>query len=179
MMSIADAQQDMRGAYYSGATGGVTSATAWLIAALVATFASPKAGILTLIFGGMLIFPASVLLCKVMGRSGKHSKNNPLAPLALEGTFWMTLSIPVAIGAALYRVEWFFPAMLLVIGGRYLTFATLYGMRIYWAFGATLAIAALPLVVFEAPVFIGAYTGALIEYAYGIAIFAGFKPNTA
>jgi len=177
MMSISGAQQDMREAYHGGATGAVTSATAWLIAAIVATFVTPTAGILTLIFGGMLIFPASVLLCKVIGRSGRHSNNNPLAPLAVEGTIWMLLSIPVAIGAALYRVEWFFPAMLLVIAGRYLTFATLYGMKIYWAFGATLTISAFALVAFEAPAMSGAYTGALIEYAYGIAIFAVFKPN--
>lgn len=161
----------MREAYYGGATGAAASATAWLIAALVATWAGPTAGVLTLIFGGMLIFPVSVLLCKFIGISGKHSKNNPLAPLAIEGTIWMLLSMLVAIGVAFFKVEWFFPAMLLVIGGRYLTFATLYGMRIYWVFGATLALFAIPLVVLEAPVSSGAYTGALIECAFGIAIF--------
>ena len=175
-MSFADAQRDMRFAYYNGATGAVTSATAWLIAALVATFVSSMAGIVTLILGGMLIFPSSVLLSKIVGRPGSHSKGNPLAPLAIEGTIWMILSIPVAIGAALYKIEWFFPAMLLIIAGRYVTFATLYGMRIYWAFGATLAASAAPLIILEAPVVSGAYTGAVIEYAYGIAIFAA-KPN--
>ncbi|MDX2411089.1 MAG: hypothetical protein QNK34_03955 [Woeseiaceae bacterium] len=177
MLSIANAQQDMREAYYGGATGAVTSATIWLIAALVTTFATPVAGILTLVFGGMLIFPASVLLSKVIGRSGKHSKDNPLAPLAIEGTIWMLLSIPLAVGCALYKVDWFFPAMLLVIAGRYLTFATLYGMRIYWVFGATLALSAVPMVILEAPTFTGAYVGALIEYVYGIAIFVLFKSN--
>ena len=169
----------MRNAYYGGATGAVTSATAWLAAALAAAFASPSAAILTLIFGGMLIFPASVVLCKVIGRSGKHSKHNPLAPLAIESTIWMLLSIFIAIGAALYKVEWFFPAMLLVIGGRYFTFSTLYGLRIYWAFGATLVICAIPLVYFEAPVIVGAFTGALVEYVYGIAIFVIVRPNAA
>lgn len=177
MMSIAEAQQDMRDAYYGGATGAVTSATAWLAAALVAAFASPFAGILTLIFGGMLIFPASVVLCKVIGRPGKHSKGNPLAPLAIEATIWMLLSIFVAIGAALYKIEWFFPSMLLVIAGRYFTFSTLYGLRIYWAFGATLVISAIALVVFEAPVISGAFTGALIEFAYGVAIFVAVRQN--
>jgi hypothetical protein len=176
MISFADAQRDMRFAYYSGATGAVTSTTAWLIAAFVATFVSSTAGIVALILGGMLIFPASVLLCKIIGRPGKYSKGNPLAPLAIEGTIWMMLSIPVAIGTALYKVEWFFPAMLLVIAGRYLTFATLYGRKIYWAFSATLAASAVPLVVFGAPVVSGAYTGAFIEYAYGIMIFTT-KPN--
>jgi hypothetical protein len=177
MMSIADAQQDMRDAYYGGATGAVTSATAWLAAALVATFVSPVAGILTLIVAGMFIFPASVVLCKVIGRPGKHRKDNPLAPLAIESTIWMLLSIFVAIGVALYRVEWFFPAMLLIIAGRYLTFSTLYGLRLYWAFAATLAVSALPLVILEAPAVSGAFAGALVEFAYAIALFATVKPS--
>lgn len=57
MKRIDDAQRDMREAYYSGATGAVTSATAWLIAGLFATLVTPIAGILALIFGGMLISP--------------------------------------------------------------------------------------------------------------------------
>ena len=141
------------------------------------TFANSTAGIVTLLVGGMLIFPTSVLLSKLLSRSGKHSKENPLAPLAIEGTLWMLFSIPIAIGAALYKVEWFFPAMLFVIGGRYLTFSTLYGMRIYWAFGATLTASAMLLVFLHAPVFAGAYAGALIEYAYGISIFAISRPK--
>ena len=52
MNSIADAQQDMRDAYYGGAPGVITSGTAWLIAGLVSFIISSKAGILTLIFGG-------------------------------------------------------------------------------------------------------------------------------
>jgi len=177
-MSISDAQQDMREAYFSGAAGAVTSATAWLIAALVTTFANQTAGMWTLILGGMFIFPVSVLLCKLIGRSGKHSNDNPLGPLALEGTIWMLLSIPLAIVCAFYRAEWFFPAMLLVIAGRYLTFSTLYGLRVYWVFGATLAASAIALVTIEAPAFAGAYTGALIEYAYGIIIFVVFQPKS-
>lgn len=177
-MSIAEAQQDMRSAYFGGATGAVTSATVWLVAAVVASFTGPKAGIITLVLGGTLIFPISVLLSRIVGRSGKPSQGNPLAALALEGTIWMLLGIPVAIGAAFYRLEWFFPAMLLVIGGRYLTFATLYGMRIYWAFGATLAAAAFALIVLEAPVVSGAYSGALVEYAYGTAIFSMTNKTT-
>jgi hypothetical protein len=176
MMSIAEAQRDMRFAYFNGATGAVTSATAWLIAALVASFVSSTAGIVALIIGGMLIFPVSVLLCKAVGRPGKHSKGNPLAPLAIEGTIWMLLSIPIAVGAAFHKPEWFFPAMLLVIAGRYLSFATLYGMRVYWAFGATLALAAVALLMSEAPVVSGAFSGAVIEYAFGIALFR-IKPS--
>ena len=160
----------MRDAYYGGATGAVTSASVWLAAAVVAAFGTSTAAILTLVFGGMLIFPLSVLLCKAIGRSGKHSSENPLASLAIEGTIWMILAILIAIAVAFYSTPLFFPAMLLVIGGRYLTFATLYGMKIYWAFGASLALAAFPIAALEAPVFVGALAGAVIEYAYGAVI---------
>ncbi len=166
-------------AYYGGATGAITSATAWLSAALVATWGSPIASIMTLIFGGMLIFPASVVLCKVIGRSGRHRKDNPLASLAISGTFWMLFSIPIAVAASLYQIELFFPAMLLVIGGRYLTFETLYGIKVYWLFGLALAVSVVPLVLFKAPVYAGAYTGALIEYVFAIFIFATSKSKCA
>lgn len=171
MMSLDEAQKDMRDAYFCGATGAVTSATVWLIAAVITFSVGTTTGIKALILGGMLIFPASVLLDKVLGRSGKHRPDNPLAPLAMEGTIWMILCIAIAVGAAFHNVDWFFPAMLLIIGGRYLTFATLFGMKTYWVFGATLAACALPLVVYEMPAYTGAFAGAFIEYVFGIALF--------
>lgn len=177
MDSISVAQSNMREAYFGGAPGIVTSGSAWLLAALVAAFVSDRAGIITLIIAGMFIFPASVVLCKLIGCTGKHSKDNPLAPLAMEGTIWMLLSIPIAIAAALYRVEWFFPAMIFVIAGRYLTFSTLYGMHIFWAFGATLVASGLLLIYFQAPAFVGALSGAIIEYIFGAIIFATYKPS--
>jgi hypothetical protein len=175
MNSILDAQSDMREGYYGGAPGIISSGTVWLVAAFVTLLVSPRAGILTLIFGGMLIFPASVLLCKALNCAGTHRKGNPLAPLAIAGTIWMVLSIPIAVGAALFRIEWFFPAMLLVIGSRYLTFPTLYGTRTYWLFGGVLVAAGVGLGIPGASVFLGALTGALVEYAFGAAIFIAHK----
>lgn len=177
MDSISVAQSNMREAYYGGAPGIVTSGSAWLLASIVAAFVTDRAGIIALVLAGILIFPVSVVLCRLIGCSGKHSSDNPLAPLAMEGTIWMLLSIPIAIAAALFKVEWFFPAMLLVIAGRYLTFSTLYGMRIYWAFGATLVISGLGLIYFQAPVFIGALNGAIVEYIFGTIIFATYKAS--
>lgn len=170
-MTLHEAQQDMRQAYYDGATGLFASATAWFAAALAAWFSTPQAAISVLFFGGMLIFPVSVVLSKALGRSGSHAKGNPLGPLALAGTAWMLLSIPVAYGASLYRVEWFFPAMLLTIGGRYLTFSTLYGLGVYWACGACLAAAAAALVVGRFPAHAGALAGSVIEFGFGAAVF--------
>ena len=90
----------------------------------------------------------------------------------------MILGIVIAIGVAFHKLEWFFPAMLLVIGGRYFTFSTLYGMKLYWAFGATLVIAAFALWAFKALVLSGAWTGPVIVYAFRLAIFAGIGTKT-
>lgn len=177
MDSILGAQKDMRESYFNGVPGVVASGSAWLIAGVVALLVAPLAGVFTLVFGGTLIFPVSVLLCKLLGCSGKHNKNNPLAPLAIEGTFWMLLSIPVAGGAAFYRLEWFFPAMMLVIAGRYLTFSTLYGLRTYWFFALALVVFAFLLLGANAPVFIGGLAGGLIEVVFAVVIFIVCKQS--
>lgn len=175
MDSFKQAQQDMNKAYFYGVPGIICSGTVWLVAGLVAFFYQANAGIGTLIFGGMVIFPLSVLICKLLGYSGKHKSDNPLGPLALEGTFWMLLSIPIAIGAAAYKLEWFFPAMLLVIAGRYLTFCTLYGNKVFWLFGIMLAVSSFILVGLNAPVFIGGITGGLVELVFALLIYLKMK----
>lgn len=171
-MNIAEAQRDMRYAYYGGAPGLLASATAWLVAGLFAAVSSPGAAVAALLVGGMLIYPLAVLLAKALGRPGSHTPGNPLGALALEGTFSLLLAIPLAYVVSRYRVAWFFPAMLLLIGGRYLTFATLYGMRLYWACGAALALVGFLVVLFRAPVFTGAFAGALVEYVFAAVAFA-------
>jgi hypothetical protein len=175
MMNFHEAQQDMRRAYYDGATGIVVSATVWLIATMVAWQSTPGNAIGALLIGGMFIFPMSVALSKLMGRSGAHSKENPLSSLATTGTIWMLLAIPIAYGASLNRIEWFFPAMLLTIGCRYLTFTTLYGLRMYYLFGGTLCAAGVTLVLLKMPVVAGAMAGTFIEYFFASLIFVRAK----
>ena len=177
MNSIHEAHKDMNDAYFFGVPGIVSSGSIWLLSGLTALLHSPKVGVATLIFGGTLIFPISVLLCKLIGRSGKHKKNNPLAPLAIEGTFWMLLSIPIAVVAGLYKLELFFPAMLLVIGGRYLTFNTIYGNRLFWVFAGFLVGSSAALAILKAPVYVGGFVGGAIEYIFAFAIFLQAKKS--
>lgn len=170
--TVSDAQRDMRLAYYDGAPGMLTSASVWLVAGIVAARVSPNDAIWALFVGGALIHPVSVQLARLLGRSGKHTPGNPFAPLAMATTFWMILSLPLAYCVALIHIEWFFPAMLFIIGGRYLTFQTLFGTRIFWACGAALALAGYALgSSYAAPMF-GAFAGAIIEGGFAIAIFA-------
>ncbi len=113
----------------------------------------------------MLIYPLSVLLCKLLGASGAHGEGNPLGQLAGASTFWLIFSLPLAYGLGLRQPTWFFLGMLLVIGGRYLVFASVYGMRLYWALGLALAASAIVLALCRSPAVFVVAAGALIEFA--------------
>ena len=171
-LTFTQAQADMRSGYFDGAPGILVSGLVWLVAGLVAVLASERIAVLALLFGGAAIHPLSVLVTKLLGRPGAHSKGNPLGRLAIEGTFWLLAGIAIAYGMHDLRPEWFFPAMLLIIGGRYLTFQSLYGLRIYWACGAILCIAGLALALARAPVPIGAFAGASIELIFAALVFS-------
>lgn len=171
-LQIAGAQADMRAGYISGAPGIAVSAVAWLAAASVALFRSPDAAVWTLLVAGAFIHPVSVLLTKVLGRRGAHQPGNPLARLAMESTIWMLMGIAVAFILSTLRIEWFFPAMLLVIGGRYLTFQTLYGLSIYWALGGTLCVAGIGLALTRASPLFSALAGGVIELLFAGLIYA-------
>ena len=160
----------MRVAYFSGAPGVFASAAVWLVAGAVALQATAAHGMWTLFAGGMLIHPLGLLLSKALGCRGKHDPANPLGALALENTFWMLLCLPLAYGVALYQPQWFFPAMLCVIGGRYLTFRTLYGLRTYWMLGAALGLASWALVALRAPAHVGALAGGALEAVFAVAL---------
>lgn len=177
--AIADAQSEMRFAYYGGALGIYASATAWLVAAFVARHYSAGSAVWALFIGGMLIHPVSVLLNKIIGRPAKHSPGNPFGALAMESTVWLIASLPLVYVVSLYRIEWFFPAMLLVIGGRYFTFATLFGTRTYWLCGGALIAAGYILVKFNASPTIGAITGAIIETVFATIVLMMAKSEHA
>lgn len=167
LATLASAQLDMRSAYLSGAIGAIVSGTVWAVAGCVAAWISPQRGVWALFIGGVFIHPVAALLARLLGRLGKHSADNPLGALAMATTLWMIMMLPLAYGVSLLRIDLFFPAMLFVIGGRYLCFQTLYGIRMYWIFGATLALAGYGLAVLQAPVALSGLTGAAIEIVFG------------
>jgi hypothetical protein len=172
---FADAQADMRSGYLHGAPGIAASSVAWLSAAAVAVNVSSSAAVWTLLIAGAFIHPVSVLITKALGSAGTHKPGNPLARLAMEGTFWMLAGIAIAFGTSVLRVEWFFPAMLLIIGGRYLTFQTVYGLSLYWVLGATLCVAGIALALLRAPVPLSALAGGLIEVVFAALVYSRAK----
>lgn len=170
-LTFAQGQAQMREAYLNGAPGALVSGLVWLLAGVIATSVSAKSGVYALLIGGALIFPLSVLLTKLLGRRGGHDADNPLGRLAMESTFWMLAGIAVAFGLATQRIEWFFPAMLLTIGGRYLAFQTIYGLRLYWVFGAVLCTLGVACVLLKAPPPAVAMAGGAVEVAFAALLF--------
>lgn len=168
-MSVTGAQSDMRRGYYSGAAGILASALVWFTAAGVAALISSQKGIWALLIGGMLIHPIGLLICKLLGARGAHTKGNPFGLLAGASTFWLVFCLPIAYLLSTQQPSLFFPAMLLIIGGRYLVFATIYGIRLYWALGLVLAGAGFVLAPLTAAASVSALTGAVIETVFAIA----------
>ena len=173
--SITDAQKEMRENYLNGATGVLVSGLVWLSASVVIYNSSNKHGIWTLLIGGALIHPISLVVNKLLGIKDSHSKTNPLGALAMEGTFFMLLMIPLAYVLSFQNPAWFFQGMLLIIGGRYLTFQTIYGNKLFWIIGGLLAISGYFLFTFQASSFITVLTGSLIEIFFSIYLFISSK----
>ncbi len=169
------AQTDMCKGYANGSIGILVSGFIWLISATVAYQYSATQAIWTLLIGGMFIHPVGILLSKIIGLSGSHTKGNPLGNLAMEGTIFMIMCLPIAFGLSLQHAEWFFQGMLLIIGGRYLTFASIYGNRLYWILGAALGFAAYMLFYFKVESFGSLLAGSLIEISFGLMMFFSFR----
>lgn len=167
--SLSAAQADMRRGYASGAAGILASGLVWAAAAAICGAHSVQAGIWVLLGGGMLIHPLAIVLCKLLGVRGAHSPGNPLAALAGASTFWLVFCLPLAFGLSLHDPFWFFPAMLLVIGGRYLVFVTLYGMRLYWLLGFALVAAGVAAGILRLPPMLAAAAGSALEIGFALA----------
>ena len=171
------AQTDMCEGYANGSIGIIVSGLIWLISATISYQHSAKQAVWTLLIGGMFIHPVGVLLSKVIGLTGTHTKGNPLGNLAMEGTIFMIMCLPVAFGLSLQHTEWFFQGMLLIIGGRYLTFASIYGSRLYWILGVVLGAAAYLLFYFKVQSLGSLLTGSLIEISFGLLMFFSYRRN--
>jgi hypothetical protein len=131
-MLITEAQREVRTVYLGGFVGQAVSSALWLCSAAAATWGSPRRGILILAFGGAFIFPMTQTVLRVMGRQASLSAGNPMRYLAMQVAFTVPLNLLVVAGATLYRLNWFYPACMIVVGTHYMPFVFLYGMWQFW-----------------------------------------------
>jgi hypothetical protein len=128
-MIVEDAQRDVRSVFMGGLVGQLVSGVLWLLSAGISTWVSTRSGIAVLCLGGVLIYPVTVLVLRMMGRSTALRANNPLSDLAMQISFTIPLGLPLVGAATLYHLNWFYPATMIVVGAHYLPFVFLYGMR--------------------------------------------------
>jgi hypothetical protein len=137
-MDLSDAQRDMREVFRNGSVGQLVSGLVWLASAAFGTWGTRRQAILLLVVGGMFIYPLTQLVLRARGRRYAPSSGNPLTPLAMQVAFIVPLTLPVAAAAALHEINWFYPAVAVLVGAHYLPFVTLYGLRLYAVLGGLL-----------------------------------------
>ncbi len=147
-MRVVDAQREIRQAYMGGFMGQLVSGLLWLASAVVATWSSPRSAIILLVVGGVFIFPLTRLGLLLIGHRVAITQRNPLNGLAVQVAFTLPLSLPVVGAAALYRVDWFYPAFMIILGAHYLPFVFLYGMRVFAVLSALLVSAGIVLALY-------------------------------
>lgn len=130
-MDVQEAQREMRSVYVGGFWGQLVASVIWLVSATLGAWVSPRASILTVVIGGFFIFPFTQMLLRLSHRRASVSPANPFASLGMQVAFVLPFSMLLLVPVGLYRLDWFFPALMILIGAHYLPFATLYGMRMF------------------------------------------------
>ncbi len=131
-MDISDAQRDVRSVFLGGFAGQLVSSVMWFLSAVLSARYPAKIAIYVLVFGGIFIFPLTQLFLRLMGRQSSLPKGHPMNALATQIAFTVPFSLPLVAAATLHRLNWFYPAFMVVVGAHYLPFIFLYGM---WQFG--------------------------------------------
>lgn len=130
-MDIGEAQHQVRHTFRGGLAGQLVSGLLWLVSAAFATWGEPRTAIVILVAGGFFIFPLTQLVLRLLGGPSSLPRDNSLNALGAQVAFVLPLTLPLVGAAALYRLTWFYPAFMVVLGAHYLPFVFLYGMRLF------------------------------------------------
>jgi len=154
----------MRIRFAGGFYGQLVSGALWLVSASLATLNTASAAITILVVGGFFIFPITELLIRISkGRSPLRTQNS-LGQLGMQIAFVLPLSMPLLLPVSLYRLNWFYPAMMILLGAHYIPFVFLYGMRMFAVMAALIAGGGMAIAMYWSSSFsIGAwYTGIIL-----------------
>lgn len=176
-MDVRDAQREMRSVYVGGFWGQLLFSILWLVSAALGTWATPKLSIVTVVIGGFLIFPLVKLLLRLSGRRASVSRENPFNGLAIQVAFVLPFSMLLLVPVGLYRLNWFFPALMVLVGAHYLPFASLYGMRMFlFLAGILISLGVVFAIRFSGTFSLGAWTTGLALFAFawiGLSVASG------
>jgi hypothetical protein len=168
-MLVTEAQREVRTVYAGGFFGQTVSGFVWLASAALGTWATPRSAILMLVVGGFFIFPLTTAALSTLGRPSSLNPANPFRHLAVQVAFVLPLSMPVVAPVAAYRLVWFYPAMMVLVGAHYLPFAFLYGMRSFIPLSALLVSGGIVIAMFLPGAFsLGAWVTGAVLLAFAV-----------
>jgi hypothetical protein len=130
-MQIKEAQKEMRSAFMGGFAGQLIAGLIWALSAAAGTLGRHSLAMALLFFVSMLLYPATQITLKWMGRSGKLSAENMLNQLAMQIAFTVPIGFILVAAATLHHANWFYPAAMVTVGAHYLPFIFLYGMPMF------------------------------------------------
>ncbi|MEM7478668.1 MAG: hypothetical protein AAF483_27100 [Planctomycetota bacterium] len=137
-MDVDKYQQELREAYVRGGPGAIVSGIVWGAAGLMSQSYSIGIGFAVLFFAGMLIFPISKIVLKLIFRRPAESRDNPGGLIVIETVFPMIGGLFAAWLLLPHRAEFVFPLASIAVGAHYFGFRSAYGDWTYWVFGAAL-----------------------------------------
>ena len=135
--------------------------------------------ILTIVIGGFFIFPLTQLMLRLSGRRASLSRENPFDNLGMQVAFVLPFSMLLLVPVGLYNLNWFFPALMVLLGAHYLPFATLYGMRMFlFLAGILIAMGVVIAHYFSGTFSLGAWVAGLALFVFAWIGRAMCCPNT-
>ena len=175
-MDVEAAQRDVRRVYRGGFSGPLVSALIWAAASAVYQWGSAAAAMAVLFVGGVLIFPLSSLVLKTMKGPAFLPKGHPSVALAMQSAFTVPLGLLVAIALGTLTPSLFLPASLIIVGAHYLTFISLYGMRVYGVLAGVL-VGVGAAAIFAVPALRGAsgWIGAAVLLVSAVPLFVSHR----
>jgi hypothetical protein len=165
-MDIKDAQREIRIGAIGGFWGQLLYSILYLAGAALGTWSTPRASILTMIIGGFFVFPLMQMILR-LERRPTLSKRNPFYWLSMQIAFVLPFSMLLLWPVGLYRLNWFFPALMILVGAHYLPFATSFGMRMYlFLAGILIAAGVVIALYFSASFSLGARVTGVILFVF-------------
>lgn len=166
-MDIQDAQREVRFNAIGGFWGQLFYSILWLTSAALGTWVTPKASIATIVVGGFFGFPFVQMMLRLSGRRASTSRENPFHWLGMQIALVLPFSMLLLVPVGLYRLNWFFPALMILLGAHYLPFATSFGMRMFlFLAGILLAEGIVVALYFSATFSLGAWIAGLTLFVF-------------
>ena len=166
-MLVQDAQREVRTVFRGGFWGQLVSSAIWLASAALGTWSTPRAAIWAVVAGGFFIFPVTQLLLRLSGGPASLSKDNPLNNLGMQIAFTLPLTMLLLAPVAVFRLNWFYPALMVLLGAHYLPFIFLYGMRMFAPLAVILVGGGVVIALYFAGSFpLGAWIGGVVLFVF-------------